>query len=67
MGRKETQEEIKMSGLATQNEKKWVQDMLAKSQNKDNDAKPQSKNDVNINEVEQLTKSIQKRIQEGKR
>lgn len=49
----------------TQNEKSWVQSMVEKSQKKDDEPKPSAKNDVDIKEVEDLYKSIQRRIQRG--
>jgi hypothetical protein len=51
--------------MASQQEKNWVQTMLAKAQKPDEKAKPSAKNDVDMNEVENLTKSIQRRIQRG--
>ena len=54
-----------MSRLLSNSEKNFVSEMLQKMDKKE---KPQaySATDVDINEVEQLTKNIQQRIQRGK-
>ena len=50
--------------MINQQERKWVQDMLAKAANKE-ETKPSPKNDANHAEVEQLTDSIRRRLQRG--
>jgi len=50
----------------TQGEKSWVQSMVEKSQRKDDEPKPVGKNnDVDIKEVENIYKDIQRKLQRG--
>ena len=48
-----------------QNEKKFIEQMIAKVEKKDTKPETFKRNDVDITEVENLTKSIQRRIQRG--
>ena len=46
-------------------EKKFIEQMIAKVEKKDSKPETFKRNDVDIAEVENLTKSIQRRIQQG--
>ncbi len=50
--------------MPSQQEKKWVQDMLVKAASKPK-TEASGKNDVDPAEVEELTNSIRRRIQRG--